>query len=989
MANIHKNLKEEAFERYIADTLTNMHGYRMRDADSDYNKEFSIDVGLIFDFLKKSQPQEMEKLTDMYGGSLEDRLTRRIDAEISSRGLIDVLRKGIEEGPVRLHMMFFRPVTSLNPDINDLFKKNIWSVMRQVKFSRLTEQSVDLVVFVNGLPIMTAELKNELTGQNVHHAMRQYRTDRNPDEKLFSFRRCIAHFAVDTSEAYLTTHLKEDQTYFLPFNKGFKDGAGNPPAGEKHKTHYLWEETWSPDNWSDLLQFFVHTYTEVREDRNGKEYRVLVQVFPRYHQWHTVKDLMGGARHSGAGKNYLIQHSAGSGKSMTIAWLAYRLAELHTEENKKVYDTVLVLTDRRILDKQLRETVGSFASTPGVLVTVGDQDTSSKLRESLEGGAKIITTTIQKFPYIIDTIGSMPGKHFALIVDEAHSSQSGETVRAVHEVIGRNDEDPEGWLLKQVISRRQPNNLSYFAFTATPRHETMERFGEKEHDGSFKPFSLYSMRQAIEEGFIVDVLTNYTTYKTYFKLIKKAAQDPMVPRSRALSAILHYVHLHEVALQQKIDVILGHFENTISSLLRGESKAMIVTSSREAAVRYKLELDAYLQKNNYPYKTLAAFTDTIEIDGVSYTEASINDGIPENNTAREFKKPEYRFLIVAEKFQTGFDEPYLCAMYVDKRLSGVQAVQTLSRLNRTTRGKDEVFVLDFVNETDDIKRSFEPYYTSTILSEGTDINSLNDLRRELFMIFRIPEEVLKRFADLLDPESREIHKEANAFLDEIADKVVLLNHKNDDSGIVVENEYGRFLSVASSYVKRYPFIAQVLGYSDISHEKLYLLLKYLLKKLPRDPRRPLIEILDYLDVDSVRVVRKLKMQIRLEGNAGDVRQVEPIPEAPPQEIEDVLSKIVQDVNKRWGVDFGVGQQKTLGAMTEELSSDEELQNVVTNNTKQNASVHFGGVFTEKVDDQFESDRKLWEQLTENSELKKYIEKKMFDLVAQKIFDLRE
>ena len=971
---------------HIAKQLVSLHKYQLRDAELSYDKQYACDPELLFKFLESTQGDAVGKLTEMYGEAMREKVLRRVDSEILKRGLIDVLRKGIEEGPAKLQLICFRPTTSLNSEVSEMYSKNIWSIMRQVKFSQNTEQSLDIALFVNGLPIATAELKNEITGQNVQHAMRQYRTDRSPEEKLFSFRRCAAHFAVDTSEVYLTTQLKEERTFFIPFNKGDNEGAGNPPVESNHKTHYLWEDLWSPDSWSDLLQFFVHSYTETREDRMGKPYQVQLQVFPRYHQRQAVNNLLQESRARGSGKNYLIQHSAGSGKSMTIAWLSHRLAELHTEDNQKIFDTVLILTDRRILDKQLRDTVSSLFNTPGLLVTIGDQDTSAKLKEALEDGAKVITTTIQKFPVIVDTVAEMTGKRFALIVDEAHSSQSGETVRAIHEVIGNPNEDVEDWLLAQMNARQQPKNLSYFAFTATPKHETMERFGEKQADGSFKPFSLYSMRQAIQEGFILDVLKNYTTYKTYFNLVKNAAIDPTVPRTRALSAILQYVHLHDITINQKIDVIMGHFDLAVSSLLGGESKAMIVTSSREAAVRYKLALDHYLRTHNYPHKTLVAFTDSIEIDGVSYTEPSMNDGVPENNTAREFKKPDYRFLIVAEKFQTGFDEPYLCAMYVDKRLSsGVVAVQTLSRLNRTARDKEDVFVLDFVNEVQEIKEAFEPYYTTTILSEGTDINTLNDLRRELFAIYEIRDQALDDFIELLDPESETIHAEANAFLDEIATQIKLLDHGVDmESDVLTDNDYGKFIAIAGSYIKRYPYIAQVVGYSDISHEKLYLLLKYLLKKLPRDPREPLNDIVRYLDLSSVRVVQKVKGKIELQPGLGDVKADNPIPGTPTAETQDMLSKIVQDVNKRWGVDFGIEQQKTLTNMSDELAGDEELQSVVTNNTRQNASVHFEGIFGEKVDDQFDHDRKLWEQLTNNPELREYIEKKMFSFVSDKI-----
>lgn len=985
MPNPHKNLKESAFEEHIEKELAKLYKFRKRNAETDYDKATTFDRELLFEFLRVTQGEKLARLEETYGDTLEPRLLRRIDEEIGKRGVMHVLRKGIEEGPVRFDLMFFRPASGLNPEIEELFRANIFSVIRQVKFSQTTEQSVDLVIFVNGIPIFTAELKNELTGQNVQHAKRQYMTDRDPREKLFSFKRCVAHFAVDTSEVYVTAELKEERTFFLPFNKGFENGAGNPSVEGKHKTHYLWEDAWAPEALADILQSFVHAYEEIREDRLGKEYKVQVQLFPRYHQWRAVLDLLVVSREQGVGGNYLIQHSAGSGKSLTIAWLAYRLTELFGTKNEKIYDTIIVLTDRRVLDKQLRNTIKALEATPGILVAAGEDNT--RLRDALNSNAKIITTTIQKFPFVQDVVVNLSAKKFALIVDEAHSSQSGEMRRTVQETLG--DYDEEEWLLRQMAARQQPKNISYFAFTATPRHETMERFGQKQSDGSYKPFSLYSMKQAIEEGFILDVLTNYTTYRTYFKLLKKVGEDPTVPRSRALSAILRYVKLHETTLEQKTEIIMAHFEQTVRDMLRGEAKAMIVTSSRKAAVLYKLTLDNYLRKNNFPYKTLCAFTDAIEIDCQSYTETSINNGVPEEHTAREFKKPNYRFLIVAEKYQTGFDEPFLCAMYVDKRLSGVQAVQTLSRLNRTARDKDQVYVLDFVNEAAEIKEAFGPYYTTTIISEGTDINALNDLRTALFAIYQITEGVLDDFVILIDPDAEEIHERANSFLDDLAKEIIdELPHGSTDD-VIEENKYGEFLSIGNMYLKRYPYLAQVLGYSDLKHEKLYLLLKYLLKKLPKDPKRPLVEILKYVDIDSVRVVRKLQTRIELLSQAGDVRDEEIIPQTPIEEKEDPLSQIISDVNKRWGVDFGPEQQETLNTMGEELTTDESLQNVVVNNVRQSSELEFQRVFNGRVDDQFEIDRKLWEQLRNNSELHKYIEKKMFKYVADKILALRE
>ncbi len=991
MSNPHKNLKESAFEEHIEKELVRMHKYRKRNAETDYDKETTFDRELLIEFLRTTQNEKLKKLEEIYGDTLESRLLRRIDEQISTYGVIYVLRKGIDEGPVHFDLMFFKPASGLNPETEKLFRSNIFSVMRQVKYSKITEQSVDMVIFINGIPVFTAELKNELTGQNVEHAKRQYITSRDPREKIFSFKRCVAHFAVDTNEVYVTTELKEDRTFFLPFNRGYENGAGNPPVEGKHKTYYLWEELWAPESLTDLLQSFVHAYEEVREDRRGKEYKVQVQLFPRYHQWKTVLDLLSTSKKYKVGKNYLIQHSAGSGKSLTIAWLAYRLAELFDESNQKIYDTIIVLTDRRVLDKQLRNTIKALEATPGIIVAAGEENT--RLRDALNSNAKIITTTIQKFPFVQDVIKDLSQKKFAIIIDEAHSSQSGELRRSVQATLGdyeeESKEDAEQWILKQLAARKQPSNISYFAFTATPRHETLERFGEKQPDGSFKPFSLYSMKQAIEEKFILDVLTNYTTYRTYFKLLKKIKDDPLVPRSRALSAILQFVNLHETTLEQKIEIIMAHFEQSVRDMLLGEAKAMIVTSSRKAAVLYKLVLDEYLRRNNFPYKTLAAFTDTIEIDGQSYTETSINGGISEEHTAREFKKPDYRFLIVAEKYQTGFDEPYLCAMYVDRRLSGLQAVQALSRLNRTARGKEQVYILDFVNEIDEIKEAFEPYYATTIISEGTDINTLNDLRSTLFNIYKIEDEVLDEFVSLIDPDSEEIHERANSFLDMLAKSIIEELPHGSSVEAIQENEYGEFLSIANQYVKRYPYLAQVLGYSDLKHEKLYLLLKYLLKKLPKDPKKPLVEILNYVDLDSVRVVRKIQTKIELISQIGDVYDEAIIPQAPPEEKQDPLSQIINDVNKRWGVDFGLEQQKTLSNISEELAMDVKLQNIIVNNVRQNSELEFKKIFNNKIDDQFDTDSKLWEKLINNPDLNKYIEKKMFKYVYEKILSFRE
>tara|TARA_Y100000310_G_C20700675_1_gene829566 strand:- start:1990 stop:4932 length:2943 start_codon:yes stop_codon:yes gene_type:complete len=973
-----KNLKEEAFEKHIYDALASMHGYRKRDAEKYYDKARALDPELLFEFLSNTQPDKIARLEEMYGEKMQERVLKRLSDELKNRGVIDVLRKGIEEGPVKLELIFFKPISALNKETQELYKQNIWSVMRQVYFSEKTEQSLDLALFVNGIPIATSELKNEITGQNVWHAIRQYKTDRDPKEILFSFKRCAAHFAVDTSEVFVTTKLAKQSTYFLPFNKGYNHGAGNPPEEDGHKTKYLWEEVWAPDSWLELLQNFVHVFKETKEKEDGTEYEVEIQAFPRFHQRKTVLDIVDSIKSKGAGENYLIQHSAGSGKSMTIAWSSFRLAEAHNDKNEKIFDTIIVMTDRRALDKQLREIVRSFTQTEGYLFEVSENNPESKgrqLKKALEAGARVITTTIQTFPVVAELVESLPGNTFGLIVDEAHSSQSGETARTINEVLGEDVETEEDWILRQVESRKQPKNLSYFAFTATPKPQTVERFGTKQADGSYRPFSLYSMKQAIDEKFILDVLKNYTTYKTYFKIIKEREDDPEVPRNKALSTIIRYVNLHDDAIAQKVEIITAHFENTIRDLMDGKSKAMVVTRSRKSAVLYKLVFDEYLKKQGYDYKTLVAFTDSIKVDGASHTETSMNGGIPESNTVEEFKKPQYKFLIVAEKHQTGFDQPLLCAMYVDKTLSGVQAVQTLSRLNRTAPDKSDVFVLDFVNNTDDIKEAFDPYYTTTILSEGTDINTLNDLRRDIFDIYKIQADALDEFAELLSKTGEDIHEDANALLDRFVDDVTRLE----------DEKYSEFKSKIYQYTKSYPFISQILNYSDVSHEKLYLFLKYLIKKLPKDQTGGPLDILDLIDLEDIRVVKKMSGSIALEESEADiVETVEGEAGQKGEEDVDVLSEIIKAVNKQWGAEFGEEQQETLTEMAEELASDEEFEHVVKNSSRHGANLKFEGAFKNKYDDQFENDYKLWEQLTNNTDLRKYVRSKMFDYVLEKM-----
>ena len=662
-----------------------------------------------------------------------------MSAEVAKRGTIDVLRHGIKDMGCKFQLAYFRPASGLNPETQQLYQANQFSIIRQLHYSQQDEKSLDLVLFLNGLPIFTTELKNPFTGQTVKNAIGQYKRDRDPREPIFLFRRCLAHFAVDPDLVYVTTKLAGPNTWFLPFNRGKYGGAGNEPSAFDFATAYLWKEVWSRDSVLDLVQHFLHVVED--EDDKGKKTGKRTLLFPRYHQLDTVRRLIRAAKQDGAGKQYLIQHSAGSGKSNSIAWLAHQLSSLHDASSCRVFDSIIVLTDRRVLDRQLQRTVRSFEQTLGLVENI-DQ-TSKQLREALEEGKTIIVSTLQKFPQIAGQISDLPGNRFAVIIDEAHSSQSGETAKGWKSVLSVSSleeaekadavvekDDLEDKIVAEMKKRGRIPNVSMFAFTATPKPKTLELFGTKRADGRFEPFSLYTMRQAIEEGFILDVLANYTTYKAYWSLLKKIKDDPRYDRKKANALLRSFVDLHQATIDKKVAIMVDHFAEHGYHEIGNKGKAMIVTRSRLHAVRYKRAVDAHIKKKGHPFKALVAFSGTVKDAGIDHTEANMN-GFPETQTAATFKRDEYRILVVANKFQTGFDQPLLHTMYVDKKLGGVNAVQTLSRLNRVHPDKESTCVLDFANEAEDIQKGFAPYYDRTLLSEATDPNLLYDLQTKL------------------------------------------------------------------------------------------------------------------------------------------------------------------------------------------------------------------------------------------------------------------
>jgi type I restriction enzyme R subunit len=977
------NTKEIGFEEFIEGQLQKAHGFRVRVASS-YDKELCMDRELVLEFVKISQPKSWQKLTQQYGSAVDAEFLKRLDSEIERRGVLSIFREGITDRGVTFKLVYWKPQNKLNPDSWKDYEKNIFSAMRQVKYSTKNENSIDTVIFLNGLPIFTIELKNQLTGQTVKDAIQQYKVDRDPREKPLAFKRILTHFAVDTEQVFMTTELRGLATIFLPFNKGDKNSSGNPTVEGKYKTHYLWEEIWSKDSILDLLSNFINLQIDEIEDERGKTKREEKLIFPRYHQLDTVRRILIDAREHGVGKNYLIQHSAGSGKSNTIAWTAHRLSELHDQNNEKIFDTIVVVTDRRILDRQLSQIVESFSQVRGVVKHV--ENGGKELQELLEQGIKIITTTLFKFPVIADTIERVQGKKFAVIIDEAHSSQTGEAAADLRQVLTLDEAEEqalkeeklfkttEDMIIERMKARKvKTPNISFFAFTATPKQKTLELFGFRDiMTGKFYPFSLYSMKQAIEEGFILDVLKNYTTYQTFFELLKKIEDDPEFNKKKAQRLLLGYVEKHEHAIGKKTQIMVEHFEEKIAGNIEGLAKAMIVTKSRLHAVKFKLAFDRYLKEKNYPHRALVAFSGTVKDGGIAYTESQMNGGIPEKQTAQEFKRDDCKFLIAAEKFQTGFDQPLLQVMYVDKKLGGVNAVQTLSRLNRKRAGKTDAFVLDFVNETDDIKEAFQPYYTTTILSEATDPNILHDLERDISQFKLFTRYEVDGFIDMYfnnkSPDT------LNAVLDE-----VVVRYKD-----MLPEEQGDFKSKSGDYIRKYGFISQIVTFSDLNLEKLYIFLKLLIRKLPAVKEQLPYEILEAVDMDSYKIQKQKDVQILLENEEGVIEPMGSGGDAGVIEEEiDPLSKIIKDINERFGTAFDANDKVILNSLSQKLLNNQSLEGSIKNNSENVAKIKFNDLFQEELITMLNSHFDLYKKLDENPELKCYVNDRIFDMVVQK------
>ncbi|HEY7698388.1 MAG TPA: DEAD/DEAH box helicase family protein, partial [Vicinamibacteria bacterium] len=934
----------------------------------------------MIDFLLATQPKEWEKLRQHHGAEVKERFLGRLSREIGRRGALDVLRNGVKDSGCKFHLAYFRPASGLNEETRRLHAANLFSIVRQLRYSERGEPSLDLVLFLNGVPVFTAELKNPLSGQDVEDAIRQYTTDRDPREPFLAHGRCIAHFAVDPELVFVTTRLRGRATRFLPFNQGRFGGAGNPPLPPTrtgYATAYLWEQIWARDSVLELIRQFVH---EVEEDGGSSI------IFPRYQQLDCVRQLVRHAREHGTGRRYLIQHSAGSGKSFTIAWLAHQLSTLHDAENERVFDSIVVVTDRLVLDRQLQRTIRQFEQTLGVVENI--DKTSRQLKEALESGRTIIVTTLQKFPVIAEQIEQLRGQRFAVILDEAHSSQSGESTKSLKKVLTAGSleeaeaeeagaESPEEEIeeaVQEEIRRRGPQpHLSLFAFTATPKPKTLELFGRKRPDGKFEPFHLYSMRQAIEEGFILDVLQNYTTYRAYWRLLKKIEDDPRYDRRKAEYLLKSFVELHPHAIHEKIRIMVDHFAVKVQGEIGGRAKAMIVTRSRLHAVRYKRALDDYLKEKGHPWKALVAFSGTVEDGSERYTESGMNSAgsdyvIGERQTATEFGKPECRFLVVANKFQTGFDQPLLHTMYVDKKLGGVNAVQTLSRLNRTHPGKTGTMILDFANEAEEIRKAFEPYYETTLLSEETDPNLLYEVQGRLLHFDIYTEADVDAFA--------RVYFDGKSTQDRLYAALEPIRERFD--GITPEERAG-FRGELTDYVRLYAFLSQVLTFADTSLEKLYAFARHLRRLLPADPDELPGEVQRNIDMESYRIQETSRGRIKIEREGGQLEPMRTKPRHAREEEElEPLSHIIAELNERFGLNLGPEHRVTLERIRDALDEDAGLDASARVNTRENVRLTFDPKVEDKIQEIVDLNFELYKRITDDPGFGEALKNLLFD-----------
>jgi type I restriction enzyme R subunit len=935
---MHTNTKENGFETIIVNWLVQQNHYE-QGINADFNQDYAIDEVRLFRYLNDTQAEIVKELRIQDNAAEKKRFLDRLSKKLSDDGVVEVLRKPFKYKHKSLDLYMVLPSDG-NKEASAQYEKNIFSVTRQLHYSKQHgRRALDMTIFLNGLPIMTFELKNQLTKQNVHDAIHQYKMDREPSELIFNFKRCLVHFAVDDNEVYMCTELKKEKSWFLPFNKGHNDGAGNPPNPSGIKTDYLWKEILTKGELSNILENYAQVVCEEDEETKKKTYK---QIFPRYHQLQVVKSLLAEAAHQGVGQRYLIQHSAGSGKSNSIAWLAHQLVTLRNADGD-VFDTVIVVTDRINLDKQIKNTIRQFMQ---VSSTVGWAKDSSELKKLLDEGKKIIITIVHKFQFILDDITNVyKNSNFAIIIDEAHSSQNGSLSAKMNIVLSGNvyneDDTLEDKINSLIEGKKMASNASYFAFTATPKNKTLEMFGMPladengnpvyNEDGTRKarPHYIYTMKQAIEEKFILDVLKYYTPYQSYYHIIKTVEDDPLFDKKRAQSRLKYFVETNEYAIQEKANIIVEHFHTDVQMKIGGQARAMVVTSEIKRAIEYYHAINRSLKERRSQYKAIIAFSGDVVWEGQTVNETTLN-GFQSSKIEKTFKKDPYRFLIVADKFQTGYDEPLLHTMYVDKKLADIKAVQTLSRLNRCYNGKNDTFILDFANNPEDIKKAFERYYKTTILSGETDANKLNDLIDEMEPLQVYTKQQVDTFVDLyLNNAEREK-------LDPILDTCVE-NYKE----LEVEEQI-LFKSSAKTFVRTYNFLSAILPYGSVDWEKLSIFLNLLVNKLPKPNNgEDLTEgILESVDLESYRVVAQETMSISL---ADENAEIDPIPVSTdvgiPVPEMDTLTHILETFHDIWGDCDWTDEdriRRQVADLPDIVSRDEAYQNAMKYSDAQNA-----------------------------------------------------
>ena len=999
--------KEIAFEQSIEAVLLES-GYESISSTS-FDKEKAIFHDALIAFIRDTQAKEWNKLQSILGDNTANQIIYDLTKWIELNGILPTLRHGFKCYGRQLQLAYFKPSHTMNAEVLERYKKNILGITRQLYYSSRNQNSLDVVLSLNGIPVITLELKNPLSLQNINHAKHQYKNDRDPRELIFEFqKRTLVHFAVDTEVVEMTTRLAKDATYFLPFNKGNQGGAGNPvdKAGLSYKTSYLWKEVLLKDSLMDILGKFIHLQTDERITEEGRKIKKETMIFPRYHQLQAVRKMIQASLSDDVGTNYLIEHSAGSGKSNTIAWMAHRLSSLHKSDNTKLFDSVIVITDRVVLDRQLQDTIYQFEHKKGVVLKIDKN--AKQLAEGLENAVPIIITTLQKFPFVTEQLrkiaeergeesnGLLKTKNYAILVDEAHSSQSGETAADLKEVLGGEDlakearekAEDEGestleLLYRNMAKRGKQKNISFFAFTATPKHKTIKLFAT-----NGEPLHKYTMRQAIEEGFILDVLKNYTSYATFYKLIKASEDDPKVERKKAAKALGRFMRLHPYNIAQKTEIMVEHFYQSTQHKIGGKAKAMVVTGSRLEAVRYKQSFDEIIRAKGYKIKSLVAFSGEVSDDKVPdkvYTEVDMNNGIKEKDLPEKFATGEYHILLVAEKYQTGFDQPLLHTLYVDKRLSGIQAVQTLSRLNRIHPLKEDTFVLDFVNDREEIQEAFKTYYDGAELGQDADPANLYRIQQELLLGDVFTTEDVDSFVAIYfkpkEKQSYRDHEEMNFNLGGPTEKFRLFLETNEEDAELWRGKVRAFKNL-------YAFLSQIIPYQDSDLEKLFIFLRHLSSVLPKQASGPNYNFDDSVRLEYYRLQKISEGSISLETDkkykldgptdvgTGMVRE----PEVP-------FSRIIDVVNTRFGTEFNQADQYFFDQILESAIADEDIIQAAQSNSQDKFTLIFKSILQQLFIERIDQNEGIFARFMEEKDFNETVTKILARDAFKKIKDL--